>query len=160
MRHRDLSDLISGGEMACSQIIRALLGIRHRPEHRDFQDALVDAWVSWLRTEELAGSLGVRRLRLSGQRMCGGYLNEIRLMEALILYHDPNAGVIRDGPGRCYRHAIRVRVQEMAMNYFSRPEREPKDPLQLSEDEFCKTYHAHNKEGQPCYKTKTLPEET
>lgn len=94
MRHRDLSDLISGGEMACSQIIRALLGIRHRPEHRDFQDALVDAWVSWLRTGEPAGSLGVRRLRLSGQRMCGGYLNKIRLMEALIVYHDPNAAVI------------------------------------------------------------------
>jgi hypothetical protein len=127
-----------------------------------YEDALMDAWVSWLQDDKPIGNLNVARLRRPnyGYVMCSDRLVDLR--RALILHHDAGAVLPEDhecmGLQSPYDDSTSTRIRAMALSYFSCSERKPKDPLQLSDAEFCKGYHAHNKKGLPCYKTQCLPE--
>jgi hypothetical protein len=124
----------------------------------DYQDVLVDALILWLQDGVPAGSVDIDRLR---RYQTVGYPPFFEdLQAALILHHDTEAALTEEKGKLKYEQDICKMVREMAIRYFSRSEREPKDPLQLSDDEFCKTYHTHHKNGQPSYKTKHLPQKT
>lgn len=130
----------------------------------DYQDALVDAWMDWLQDGQPTGRLSVYRIR--SKSLTGTTLVELHsclhdLGKALILHHDAEAGMINEQGGeRHYRDSTCKTIRELAQKYFSKTEREPKDPLQLSADEFCRKYHSHHKKNRPCHKTKKLPEQT
>jgi hypothetical protein len=129
----------------------------------DFEDALVDAWMSWLQPTTPAGDLSVARLQNSVSFRCSGRLHDLRC--ALILHHDAGAILAEDCDGSdvedaAYGEFDSRSIRELALSYFSQSEREPKDPLQLSEAEFCEKYHAHHAKDLPCYKTKSLPGNT
>jgi hypothetical protein len=124
----------------------------------DFQDALVDAWMSWLQDMKPAGDLSVERLQLHVAFQRPDRLYDLRC--ALILHHDADAIDLEDfedGNDSPYGNDTCRKVRSFALNYFSQPEREPKGPLQLSDEEFCKKYHAHQEKNLPCYKTWSLP---
>jgi hypothetical protein len=129
----------------------------------DFQDALVDAWMSWLQPCTPAGDLSVGRLQNSVSFECRGRLHDLRY--ALILHHDADAIDLEhienaDDSDSPNDYSTCSKVRSFALGYFCQPQREPKDPLQLSNEEFCKKHHAHHAKGLPCYKTKSLPKET
>ncbi|KAH0365270.1 hypothetical protein KCU65_g6221, partial [Aureobasidium melanogenum] len=130
----------------------------------DYQDALIDTWIVWLRNDKPAGSLDVYRLRrrVPASATIGIYSPcTSDLANALILYHDTEVGMRQEASGpQIYRATTCEAVRELAQKYFSKPEREPKDPLQLSADEFCQKYHSHHKKNLPCYRTKKLPQQT
>ncbi|KAH0024578.1 hypothetical protein KCU78_g5025, partial [Aureobasidium melanogenum] len=129
----------------------------------DYQDALVDAWMLWLQDGQCKGSLRVDRLRARNTISMAVVELHICLDDlgkALILHHDVKAGMADDKSSeQHYRDHTRNAIRELAQDYFSHPEREPKDPLQLSADEFCKKYNSHQEKNLPCYKTKKLPEQ-
>jgi hypothetical protein len=123
----------------------------------DFYDALVDAWMLWLQDTEPAGKLNIGRL----QRDVWFYYHDhfYKLRCALILHHDPDSVTIEDwafDSESPYSKSACSTVHSLALYYFCQPKKEPKDPLQLSVDEFCKEYHSHHKRGLSCYKAKTL----
>jgi hypothetical protein len=129
----------------------------------DFQDALVDAWMSWLQDMKPAGDLSVERLQLHVAFQRPDRLYDLRC--ALILHHDADAIDLEhienaDDSDSPYDYSTCSKVRSFALGYFCQPQREPKDPLQLSNEEFCKKHHAHHAKGLPCYKTKSLPKET
>jgi hypothetical protein len=126
-------------------------------EDVDYRDALIDAWMIWLKELKPTGTLAVDRLRHFA--MHGHTVRLGDLLSALILHHDPKAVLTEDQDKPQYTIMVCNEVRSRVVSYFSQSEREPEDPLQLSDDEFCKKYHSHHKKGQPCYKTKALPKE-
>ena len=80
---------------------------------------------------------------------------------ALILHHDAETVTMEERLDLYtpYDKSVLSRVRDLALTYFTQQDRKPKDPLQLSHDEFCKEYHSHSQHNQPCYKTKSLPEQ-
>lgn len=158
IRHRDVRDLV----IALSEERENTLSIRTALTDTtilgdvDYHDALVDAWILSLRGTPPASSLNVDRLRRNGTESCRFSLKDLTC--ALILHHDTEAALSEDGEPK-YHIITRKEVRRLAVSYFSSPEKEPKDPLQLSDDEFCKKYHSHHEKSLPCYKTKSLPEE-
>jgi hypothetical protein len=156
MKNQDLRAVADGGSEHGTKLLSAIIETNDITlADSGYQDALVDAWMSWVRETGPAGTLSVDRLRDSGLQTCHSCLNS--LMGALILHHDAEAALAKDKTKLQYRSVICDRVRDMAMSYFFQPDREPKDPLQLSDDEFCKKYHSHHKKDVPCYKTRSLP---
>lgn len=106
----------------------------------DYQDALVDKWMLWLQEGKSAARLSVERLRY---RFVVEALFEFQeclrdLGKALVLHHDAEAGTTEDtGGSQHYQESTREAVRVLAQNYFVKPGRESKDPLQLSANEFC-----------------------
>jgi hypothetical protein len=139
-------------------------------EDVNYQDALLDAMFSHLQEDQPPGKLDVDRLCFNEFSICWDFpeshqcmLNVFGdLMCDLVLHHDAEAcprwsTIDEEEDEKHYDPGIREAIPEMALAYFTGPEREPKDPLQLSDEGFCEKYHAHNKEGLPCYKTQRLP---
>lgn len=161
LTHRDLRAVINGGHEEGDSIVDALSGARFLRDP-DYRDALVDAWMLWLQHEEPAGNLDVKRLQHFNwsNDMWTGRLKDLKC--ALVLHHDAGAVTMEDGENSdlvSYSTSICKRVRDLALFYFSQPGRKPKDPLQLSDKEFCEEYHSHSKYNKPCYKTKRLPEQ-
>lgn len=162
LTHFDLRAIIDGGSTDGQQLRSAIVDAELVIMNPDYQDALVDAWMSWLQNGGLEGSLSTERLQDSGMFTYGGCLIENGLMGALVLYHDPGGIAPKDKAKSRYTPIVCSEVQKMAMRHFIHrlnPHLGPKDPLQLSDDEFCKEYHSHHKKKLPCYKIKSLPEE-
>jgi hypothetical protein len=128
----------------------------------DYQDALIDAWVSSLQADKAEGTLDVGRMRRHSPYRCPASLIDLKCV--LILHHDARSAAVNSekssGERSYYTEAIRSKVRHLALSHFVQPGSEPKDPLQLSDHEFCNKYHTHHKNGQPCYKTKSLPGKT
>lgn len=162
LTHFDLRAIIDGGSTDGQKLRSAIIDASLVIKNPDYQDALVDAWMSWVQDGEPAGSLSTERLLYSGITTYSGCLIENGLMGALVLYHDPR-GIAPEGKANSkYTPILCGQVQKMAMRHFIHrlnPHYGPKDPLQLSDDNFCKKYHSHHKKNLPCYKTKSLPEE-
>ena len=150
LEHRDLRAIVG-----LRNILHAML-LAGRLDDTDYMDSLADAWILWLQNGQLAGNLSIGRLR--SQSWLPGHLYDLKF--ALILHHDAYAVTAEDSKGEVlpYNKIVRERVRKLASNYFFQPEKEPKDPLQLANDDFCKKYHFHHKKNLPCYKTKRLPE--
>jgi hypothetical protein len=121
----------------------------------DYQDEMVDTWMWWLRDESLPGSLNVDRLRQDGFEGLDGTVFE--LMCALVLWHDGEIIVVQRQLDLHYGHLVCKRVFGLSTLYFTK--KEPKDPLELSDKEFCQQYHAHNDSNSPCYRTKRASED-
>jgi hypothetical protein len=165
MIHRDLRGISMDNDYGIHVAFHAARLVRDV----NYQDALLDALLSLLRKGQPPGSVDVNSLRLNEFIICSEFpefpqcmLNVFGdLMYDLILHHDAEAATCCIGHGEdehmYYDHGIREQIPDLALKYFTGPEREPKDPLQLSDQEFCKKYHAHNKEGLSCYRTQRLP---
>ncbi|KAH0016940.1 hypothetical protein KCU78_g7689, partial [Aureobasidium melanogenum] len=110
----------------------------------DYRHALVDAWMEWIQEGQCQGSLSVDRLRCKGFYTSTMTLVEVHsfldeLGRALILHHDAEAGMADDrNKVQYYRSSTHTLVRRLAQEYFSRLEKEPKDPLLLSAEDFCK----------------------
>jgi len=118
----------------------------------DYQDALMDAWKSWV---DDGAHPNVDRLRHQAFQTCPSSIED--LFSAMVLRHDIEAGLLKDGEALVYSDKIREKVRVLAVSLLSRHERvEIKNPLELSEDEFCQEHHAHNKLRQLCYKVKRM----
>ncbi|KAH0287882.1 hypothetical protein M436DRAFT_81486 [Aureobasidium namibiae CBS 147.97] len=153
--HFDLRAVMDGGPMDSDKLASALFQASYVLGESDYRDALIDAWMSWVQNGGPAGSLSTERLRRSGFVTYG-------LMGALILYHDAGAIAMEDNEDAHkspYNDAICRKVRDLALISFAQPDRKPKDPLQMSDKEFCQKYHSHSPGNQPCYKTKSLPEQ-
>jgi hypothetical protein len=134
-----------------------------------FQDALRDAFLARLREGQHSGSLNVDLLQLNEFMICWEFPETSAciidvsgdLLYNLILHHDAKAATVGGPFGMndegYYKSDIREQIPDLALAYFTGPKSERRDPLQLSDDEFCRKYHAHNKENQPCYRTHRLP---
>lgn len=161
LTHRDLRSLKMDSSGYENDLIGALAMSKHIQDV-DHRDALVDAWLSWLQTENPFGHLDVARLKRLNFFYSMWTDRLVDLKCALILHHDARSVTMEDDENSelfSYDTSICTRVREMALISFARPDRKPKDPLQLSDDEFCNEYHSHSQNGQPCYKTKRLPEQ-
>lgn len=128
----------------------------------DFQDALVDAWMLYVQGGQPAGNLDVELLQDANflDSLWTGRLRDLKC--ALILHHDAGAVTMEDNEDldkSPYDPSVCRRVRDMALISFAQPDRKPKDPLQLSDDEFCEKYHSHFQHDQPCHKTKRLSEQ-
>lgn len=116
----------------------------------DYQDALIDFFVEEFQSKNDPTKLDIPRFR---SFMSSGWAPWLRnISEALVLHHDAKAAATGH-----YGHDIRQRVEKIAFKHFSAPDECPKDPLSLSTEEFCKTYHQHHTKDLPCYKTQKLP---
>lgn len=116
----------------------------------DYQDALIDFVIVHLQDKDDPTKLDIPRFR---RFMSLGWAHSLPMIsEALVLHHDAKAS--RTGQ---YTPEIRQRVSEFCFKHFSAPDECPKDPLGLTTEEFCKTYHQHHKKHLPCYKTQKLP---
>jgi hypothetical protein len=161
LTHWNLRAVIDGGPRTGDVILFAL-GSAELIGGVDYQDALLDAWLSWLQDGEPAGSLNVDRLQDQGHVRCLARLDDLRCV--LVLHHDASAVVVENGgdPDEYfpYHEQICIAVRNLALDHFSRTGGTPKDSLQLSDEEFCKQYHSHHENRLPCYKTKKLPEQS
>jgi hypothetical protein len=122
----------------------------------EYLDEMIDTWLWWLRDECLPGSLNVDRLRPGGYRSLDGTVFE--LICALVLWHDGETIIVQRQLDLHYGHLVCKRVPELSTLYFTK--KEPKDPLELSDKEFCQQYHAHNDSNSPCYKDMRASEDT
>jgi hypothetical protein len=121
----------------------------------DYRDEMVDTWMWWLRDGAFPGSLNVDLLRQGGHKDLVGHVFE--LMCALVLWHDEQVAFVESGLDLHYGKQICKRVLELPQLYFTN--KEPKDPLELSDMEFCQQYHTHNDSNSPCYKEKRASED-
>ncbi|KAG9566906.1 hypothetical protein KCU71_g4176, partial [Aureobasidium melanogenum] len=159
LTNRDLRAIMYSGQEIGNEIDSSLVDAE-LIEDVDYQDALVDIWMMWLQHGQHPGSLSVDRIRhryisttLFESHSCLGDLGK-----ALILHHDGEAGMSKDTGGtQHYETSTRKDVRRLAKEYFSKPGREPKDPLKLSADGFCQKYHSHHKKNWSCYRIKGLP---
>lgn len=161
LTHRDLRP-VNNDRLALRGPIASALTDAHCIGDVDFRDALVDAWMLDLQSGQSAGNLDVALLQNSRflDPLWTGRLQNLEC--ALILHHDAGTVTMEENEDlhrSPYNKAICKRVRDLALISFAHPDRKPKDPLQLSDDEFCKEYHAHSQNDQPCYKTKRLPEQ-
>lgn len=117
----------------------------------DYQDALIDFLFVHLQDKNDPTKLDIPRFR---NFMSSRWASSLHIIpEVLILHHDAKAAATG-----WYGHELRQRVEKIAFKHFSAPDECPKDPLSLSTEEFCKTYHQHHKKNLPCYKTQKLPD--
>ncbi|KAK6006584.1 hypothetical protein QM012_006994 [Aureobasidium pullulans] len=154
----DLRAMVNNDPEDASHISAALVDAEALGD-TDHMDALIDNLVSWLQAGMSKGSLDVTKLRCNSYDLLENHACWEVLGIVLILHHDAEAAMSgRDTVDVSAYDSDTCRiVQEAAMMYFAKPEREPKDPLQLSVDEFCQKYHTHHKQNLPCYKTKKWP---
>ncbi|THY71012.1 hypothetical protein D6C87_09968 [Aureobasidium pullulans] len=119
----------------------------------DYQDALIDFFIVLLQDKNDPTKLDISRSRgfMSSTFWHSYHWRDI--FAVLILHHDVKAAVTGQ-----YDQGMRNRVSEFALQHFSAPDECPKDPLSLSTEEFCKTYHQHHTKNLPCYKTQMLPD--
>ncbi|TIA08761.1 hypothetical protein D6C81_08968 [Aureobasidium pullulans] len=117
----------------------------------DYQDALIDFLIVRLQDKNDPTKLDIPRFRTFMSSRWAYCLHIIP--EVLILHHDAKAAATGQ-----YGCELRQRVGKLAFKHFSAPDECPKDPLSLSTEEFCKTYHQHHKKNLPCYKTQKLPD--
>ncbi|THY74999.1 hypothetical protein D6C93_10383 [Aureobasidium pullulans] len=117
----------------------------------DYEDALIDFLFVQFQSKNDPTKLDIPRFR---NFMSSGWASSWHIIpEALILHHDAKAAA--NGQ---YIDGIRQRVEKFSFKHFSAPDECPKDPLSLSTEEFCKTYHQHHTKDLPCYKTQKLPD--
>ncbi|KAH0384295.1 hypothetical protein KCU92_g4592, partial [Aureobasidium melanogenum] len=160
--NRDLHGVVSGGFGVGFEIGSSLIDAEQIRDV-DYQDALVDRWMLWLQEGQSAGGLRVNHLRYrySGPALIETHNCLSDLGKALVLYHDGDAGMSESTDNNHhYADSTRRAIRVLAQDYFSKHKREPKDPLELSADEFCQKYHSHHKKNLPCYRTKKLPKQT
>ena len=111
----------------------------------------MDAWKSWVGD---GGHANIDRLRHEHFQPCPSSMEN--LVSAVVLCTDLEPGWPKHGEARLYSDKIHEKVRALAVNALSRYE-EVENPLELSEDEFCKEHLAHHKFHLPCYKTNRLP---
>lgn len=161
LTHRDLRAFRTNGSVNDRALVCAL-GMSKYIQDVDYHDALVDAWMSWLQKGNPVGSLDLERLQRPNFFYCLWTGRVVNLKCALILHHDAGAVTVEDEEDftrSSYSSPVCKRVRDLALVYFSQPDRKPKSPLQMSDKEFCEEYHSHSQSNQPCYKTKSLPEQ-
>jgi hypothetical protein len=125
--------------------IRSALVCAYLVDEVDYRDELVDTWMLWLRDGKPPGSLNVTGLSSCPETWSG-------LRSALILWHDARAVLVPSSVTQRYSEHICKEVRMLAETYFIN--QKPKDPLELSDKQFCDLYHAHNEVNLPCYKEK------
>lgn len=106
----------------------------------DYRDELVDTWMSWLRDGRSPGSLNVDRLQCGGHMTLSGSV--FNLMCALVLWHDVRAVLVPSSVIQQYNERICKEVSILAQTFFII--QLPKDPLGLSNKQFCDLYHVHD----------------
>jgi len=160
LTHRDLRAFKMDGPDNPTNLIAALGNCKFN-EDDDYQDAMIDAWVSWLKDGKPIGDLNVERLQRTNFFYTSWTGRLVELKCALILHHDAKAVSMKDSENLSSPYSIAVcqRVRDLALISFAQPDRKPTDPLQMSDDQFCEAYHSHSQHDQPCYKTKSLPEQ-
>jgi hypothetical protein len=146
--HRDLGSLattVSDNDEIYDALERCSL-----VRENDYQDELLDTWMSWLLDGVYPGDLNIDRLRRGGHKDLSGDVFD--LMCALVIWHDGEARFVESELDLHYSSRIRERVLKLPKLVFIN--KEPKNPLELSDKQFCRTYHAHNDSNSPCYKEK------
>ncbi|THZ92264.1 hypothetical protein D6C82_09508 [Aureobasidium pullulans] len=147
---RDIRTALRGELMSAYHASRALW-VAQKIGDVDYQDALIDFLFVHLQDKNDPAKLDIPRFR---HLMSSRWASSLHIIpEALILHHDAKAAA--NGQ---YGHELRQRVEKIAFKHFSAPDECLKDPLSLSTEEFCKTYHQHHKKNLPCYKTQKQPD--
>ncbi|THW83902.1 hypothetical protein D6D15_09260 [Aureobasidium pullulans] len=146
---RDIKAALGGESSSASHADSALWHAQDLGDV-DYQDALIDFFVEEFQSKNDPTKLDIPRFR---SFMSSRWAYSLHIIpEVLILHHDAKATATGQ-----YSPAIRQRVSELAFKHFSAPDECPKDPLSLTAEELCKTYHQHHKRDLPCYKTQKLP---
>ncbi|THV65822.1 hypothetical protein D6D27_10337 [Aureobasidium pullulans] len=139
-----------GGESSSAYHASRALWVAQILRDVDYQDALIDFLFVHLQDKNDPTKLDIPRFR---NFMSSRWASSLHIIpEVLILHHDAKATATGQ-----YSPAIRQRVSELALKHFSAPDECPKDPLSLTAEAFCKTYHQHHKRNLPCYKSQKLP---
>ncbi|THX69543.1 hypothetical protein D6D05_08970 [Aureobasidium pullulans] len=146
---RDIRTALGGEAPSAAHAGRALIHAEFLGDV-GYQDALIDFLIVQFQSKNDPTKLDVPRFRSFMSSGWAPYLRNIP--DALILHHDAKAAATGH-----YDQGMRNRVSEFALQHFSAPDECPKDPLSLSTEEFCKTYHQHHTKDLPCYKTQKLP---
>ncbi|TIA47325.1 hypothetical protein D6C83_05191 [Aureobasidium pullulans] len=147
---RDIGTVLGGEPSGAHHAGRALYHATYIDDV-DYQDALIDFLIVRFHDKNDPTKLDIPRFRTF---MSSRWAYRLHIIpEVLILHHDAKAAATGH-----YDHETRQRVEKIAFKHFSAPDECPKDPLSLSTEEFCKTYHQHHTKDLPCYKTQKLPD--
>ncbi|TIA55080.1 hypothetical protein D6C77_07490 [Aureobasidium pullulans] len=147
---RDIGTVLGGEPSGAHHAGRALYHATYIDDV-DYQDALIDFLIVRFQDKNDPTKLDIPRFRTF---MSSRWAYRLHIIpEILILHHDAKAAATGQ-----YDCVLRQRVEKLAFKHFSAPDECPKDPLSLSTEGFCKTYHQHHKKNLPCYKTQKLPD--
>ncbi|KAH0337193.1 hypothetical protein KCU81_g8194, partial [Aureobasidium melanogenum] len=149
--HSDLRAVVRGESWDDTSIEAALVDARDLDDVR-YQDALLDALIAWIRKEGSPGSIDVKWLRRNNERFFR-YHDCLKAIGIALIWHYDGKRTGYYGP------ETRSDIREIHDRYLDGLEAEPEDPLNLSADDFCKTYHSHHEMKMPCYRIKKLPED-
>ncbi|THW66509.1 hypothetical protein D6D19_09320 [Aureobasidium pullulans] len=146
---RDIGTAL-GGEPSSAFHVGSALWYARQLGDVDYQDALIDFLIVQFQSRNEPTKLEIPRFRTF---MSSRWAYSLHIIpEVLILHHDAKAAATGQ-----YGCELRQRVEKLPFKHFSAPDECPKDPLSLSTEEFCKTYHQHHTKDLPCYKTQKLP---
>lgn len=147
--HGDLRAVVRGDSFDDKNIDAALVDARDLSDV-GYQDALVDALMVWILKQGSPGSIDTRWLRRNYARFFRHH-DCLKAIGIALIWHYDSAAVRR------YDSQTRSDIRQAFNRYLHDETTEPKDPLEMSANDFCNTYHSHHEMDMPCYRTKWLP---